>query len=396
MKKILIVVNAIVYNRGSEALVRGISKLCKKSNSDTCITLVSSEDNFGNWISIENIDMYSNKINYKSKSIIKYLVAILKKLKFLSLVNFLKYSKLKKISKDQDLIIIIGADNYDITYNMQEELKRLHTYLRKNNKAKMLLYDCSLDERDITKVLKEDINNFDAITVRESISYENVKEDIEKNKLFLYPDPAFVMDKEEVSLPDVFKNSKVIGVNVSNLITNSKYGSNTYKILNAYKNMINYILEFTDMNVLLVPHVMNGADLSTLKELYKGYENNSRVYLVEDENLNAKQLKYIISNCELFVGARTHATIAAYSTNVPTLVLGYSVKSKGIAKDLFGTFENYVLPVNKLENEEYLVNGFRWLLDNKDNIYKKLEKELPNYIERVEHTEDVIKEIIGE
>lgn len=396
MKKVLIIVNAVVYNRGSEALIRGISKICKKTNLDTYITLVSSEENFGNWIKIETIDNYVKKLNYKKLSITRYVVAILKRLKILSLANFLKYSKLKKFSKDQDLIIIIGADNYDITYNMQEELKRLHTYLRKNNKAKMLLYDCSFDERDITKVLKEDINNFDAITVRESISYDNVKENIEKNKLYLYPDPAFVMDKEKVSLPDIFKNSKVVGVNVSNLITNSKYGSNIYKILNAYKNMINYILESTDMNVLLIPHVMNGADLSTLKELYKGYENNSRVYLVEDENLNAKQLKYIISNCELFVGARTHATIAAYSTNVPTLVLGYSVKSKGIAKDLFGTFENYVLPVNKLENEDYLVNGFRWLLDNKNNIYKKLEKELPNYIERVEHTVDIIKEIIGE
>ena len=50
----------------------------------------------------------------------------------------------------------------------------------------------------------------------------------------------------------------------------------------------------------------------------------------------------------MFIGARTHATIAAYSSCVPTLVVGYSIKARGIAKDLFGTDEGYVLPVQAL------------------------------------------------
>ena len=56
----------------------------------------------------------------------------------------------------------------------------------------------------------------------------------------------------------------------------------------------------------------------------------------------------------MFIGARTHSTIAAYSSGVPTLVVGYSVKAKGIAKDLFGTEENYVLPVQALKEENNL------------------------------------------
>ena len=65
----------------------------------------------------------------------------------------------------------------------------------------------------------------------------------------------------------------------------------------------------------------------------------------------------------MFIGARTHATIAAYSPR-PTLVVGYSIKARGIAKDLFGTDEGYVLPVQALAQKEDLVNAFDWLYQN--------------------------------
>ena len=391
MKKILIVLNAIVYNRGSEALVRGISKICKENIKDSYITLVSSEEEFNSNLNIENIDNYVRKINYTKKSPIHYLVAILKRLKLNNLVTSLKYSKLKNIAKNQDLILMVGADNYDITYNMQEELERLNCYIRKNTKAKMILYDCSIAKRDITQTLKKDFENFDIVTVRENISKDNLKDIIKDSKLKLYPDPAFVMDVEKINLPEVFNKGNVIGINVSNLITNPKYGSNADQILLAYTKMIKYILENTDNNIMLVPHVMKGADLSTLKVLYNNFKENDRVYLVEDENLNAKQLKYLISNCRMFIGARTHATIAAYSTKVPTLVLGYSVKSRGIAKDLFGTDEKYVLPVSDLKSDDYLVNGFKWLAENEEKIKNTLEDKMPNYIEQIKSIKEIIK-----
>ena len=391
MKKILIVLNAIVYNRGSEALVRGISKICKENIKDSYITLVSSEEEFNSNLNIENIDNYVRKINYTKKSPIHYLVAILKRLKLNNLVTSLKYSKLKNIAKNQDLILMVGADNYDITYNMQEELERLNCCIRKNTKAKMVLYDCSIAKRDITQTLKKDFENFDIVTVRENISKDNLKDIIKDSKLKLYPDPAFVMDVEKINLPEVFNKGNVIGINVSNLITNPKYGSNADQILLAYTKMIKYILENTDNNIMLVPHVMKGADLSTLKVLYNNFKENDRVYLVEDENLNAKQLKYLISNCRMFIGARTHATIAAYSTKVPTLVLGYSVKSRGIAKDLFGTDEKYVLPVSDLKSDDYLVNGFKWLAENEEKIKNTLEDKIPNNIEQIKSIKEIIK-----
>ena len=94
-------------------------------------------------------------------------------------------------------------------------------------------------------------------------------------------------------------------------------------------------------------------------------------------------IKGYISRCELFIGARTHATIAAYSTGVPTLVLGYSVKARGIAKDLFGTEENYVIPVQTIDSGNEIINGFCWIEEHKIEIEQHLKEIMPEYKKKI-------------
>ena len=82
------------------------------------------------------------------------------------------------------------------------------------------------------------------------------------------------------------------------------------------------------------------------------------------------------------IAARTHASIAAYSTCVPTLVLGYSVKSLGIATDIFGTADNYVLPVDKIKENNEILKAFVWLQDNETMIRGRYKKVMPSYIKK--------------
>ena len=88
-----------------------------------------------------------------------------------------------------------------------------------------------------------------------------------------------------------------------------------------------YIIDESNATIALIPHVVweNNDDRKVLRKLYEDLGKNKRIVLVEDHT--APELKYIISHCRLFIGARTHATIAAYSSLVPTLVVGYSVKA---------------------------------------------------------------------
>ena len=67
---------------------------------------------------------------------------------------------------------------------------------------------------------------------------------------------------------------------------------------------------------------------------------------------------------------------------MPTLVLGYSIKSRGIATDLFGTDENYVIPVQKLQEKEDLAGALQWIIKNENEIKKQLEEVIPISIEK--------------
>ena len=60
-------------------------------------------------------------------------------------------------------------------------------------------------------------------------------------------------------------------------------------------------------------------------------------------------------------------------------VVGYSVKARGIARDLFGTQEHYVLPVQSLKRPEDLVEGFSWLSSHEREIKSRLEAVMPEY-----------------
>ena len=111
--------------------------------------------------------------------------------------------------------------------------------------------------------------------------------------------------------------------------------------------------------------------------------------MIEDHN--AMELKGYIARCRFMVVARTHASIAAYSTQVPTLVVGYSVKARGIAKGIFGTEENYVIPVQSLQQADELMKGFHWLMDHEDDIKVHYAEMMPDYIESVYKVRDLLK-----
>jgi polysaccharide pyruvyl transferase WcaK-like protein len=210
---------------------------------------------------------------------------------------------------------------------------------------------------------------------RESITYHAVKA-VQPNT-FLAPDPAFFMEPQVCAMDERLKTGNVIGINISPMIISAeKSAGMAYE---NYRNLIAHILENTDAYIALIPHVVwaTNDDRKVLRRLYEDFDCDPRLILVEDHT--APELKYIISHCRMFIGARTHATIAAYSSAVPTLVVGYSVKARGIARDLFGTEENYVLPVQSLTRDMQLTEAFAWIARQEDQLREHLRQILPDY-----------------
>ncbi len=392
MKTVLVIIQSVMYNRGSEALCRGISKIIKTADENAYVILNSAESSFPGKLNLPHVDEYVKRLSFTSRKSPKAIIAYIcdKFLKNKRLANKVRYKKLLHAAKKSDIIIVMAGDNFDNSpsYDFSGN-SMLYMMLKEQNNAKLIMYDCSMGKENITKSIIEGFNKCDEVTARDSISLENLKNaGIEKVKY--YPDPAFVMDKEECPLPDGWQEGKMLGVNLSNLILREKYGGSKETILKSYYNMIDAVLEKTEMSIVLIPHVMNNADLSILKIIFEKYKDNKRVILIDNEKLSAPNLKYIISKCEAYVGARTHSTIAAYSCCVPTLVVGYSVKSKGIATDLFGTDNHYVVPVFSIENENNIQDEVFNLIENRESIRKNLVEKMPEYIEKAYGVQELI------
>lgn len=360
-------------NHGCEAIVRTTKQMCEESSVTLFSDAVDEDIKYmGNdYVSIlfpkKRISRLSCKyVGAFIDFYVKHHLDAFDKLHFEPVI-----SKCEKAST----LISIGGDNY--CYGENEYIYLVNRYARKKG-ARTILWGCSVEPADISDKMKEDLQGYDLIVARESITYEallNIN-----NNTVLYPDPAFTLEKEQGEMPEGLGNKSYVGINISPMIQGKE--STPGIAMANYKRLVKEILEQTDYDIALIPHVVwsHNDDRIPLKELYDTFSDTSRVFLVEDQN--CMQLKDIISKCKFFVGARTHATIAAYSTQVPTLVVGYSVKAHGIAKDLFGTEEKYVIPVQELQNEDDLLNAFNWIKDNEQQIRDKLAEVMPQYIEK--------------
>lgn len=291
-------------------------------------------------------------------------------------------------AEKNDIAMSIGGDTY--CYGGTERQARYHS-MWKYNGLKTVYWGCSIEpELLYDKKIADDISRYDLITARETISYEALRK-INPNTI-LVSDSAFMLGKKELPLPERSLDCDLIGINSSPLIEKCEFVPGIAR--RNFQNLIEYILKETKLKILLIPHVTwdDLDDRIVLRALYNQYVDSGRVFLIDD--CNCEELKGYISRCKYFVGARTHATIAAYSCNIPTLVVGYSVKSRGIARDLFGSEENYVLGVQSLKTDEDLTQSFCWIMKHEDKIRERLTMIMPQYCQKSEQGADAVKKLM--
>lgn len=283
--------------------------------------------------------------------------------------------------------VSVGGDNYCYPWSA-EYLANINKKIRQYSKCSVL-WGCSVDQEMVTPEVQEDLKKYDLITAREEITYNYLKT-LNPNTVKV-ADPAFLMKRQDCPLPKYFQEKNTVGINLSPMVL--KYGSSD-SIIENYRCLIDYILKETDMNICLISHVVwkNSDDREPIDFLLKEYLGSDRICKVDDGT--AEEIKGYIARCRFFVGARTHATIAAYSSFVPTLVVGYSIKSKGIAKDLFGTDDGYVIPVQNLDYKDSLMKGFKWLLETEDSQRKHLMHVMPDYLQEARNGKDAYERLI--
>lgn len=356
-------------NRGCEAIVRSSTSLIKERISKAQVYLASDKPETDSIISkLDGIyDGSARGIKRYSYEWFRSSIQV-KLFKDESYALGKIHNNIVKHIPDMDICLSIGGDNY--CYGEQPGWYEINKRVKAQGK-KLVLWGCSIGQEDMSERKLEDLKLFDLILARETLTYHMLKSKGLKN-VELCADAAFTMEKEELELPSGWQPGNTVGLNFSPLV----WKKNTKSQL-AVRDLITHIMKTTDMTIALTPHVIEGGnnDYEVLQQYYEEFKESGRVILLPND-LNAIQYKGYIARMRFFIGARTHATIAAYSNFVPTMVLGYSVKSKGIAKDIFGE-EKLVLSIDEISNSLKLINKFDDMVREEEQIRKTLQIAIP-------------------
>jgi len=179
---------------------------------------------------------------------------------------------------------------------------------------------------------------------------------INKPRIYVTVDLAFLSDAPDIRTVErllyqegIRKNTKVVGVSVSQIFPGFLHVPKDYKgkrerYVEIMAQVIDYLITNLGVSVIVVPHVLgpgNTDDRIIANEIYSKVNCKEKVKLIVNE-YSPEETKGIISHCEMFIGVRMHACIAALSTCVPTIALAYGHKSDGIIGRMLGQ-EKYVL-----------------------------------------------------
>lgn len=176
------------------------------------------------------------------------------------------------------------------------------------------------------------------------------------------PDVAFTLDA--IAPPGLqfdFKARRpLVGLNISGLLYDSQRAR-----LNAFglgfhypgfvHNLVRRLLKETDATILLVPHTFGTpggiqGDIQAIRQFLGETESRGQRIAFIDREYSASELKWIIGQCDFFIGSRMHACIAAISQGVPAAGVAYSRKFAGVFESV--GLEQLVVDACRLSEEE--------------------------------------------
>ena len=376
-------------NHGCEAIVRTTVDMLGK-NEYYLQTLNPDEDrHFGLSDSVHLIESKTDSVKLRSlHGTCMRIAAKLGDNKTFALQNSIR--RHSALLKNGAVAISIGGDNYCYAGIIGSISDKLQAFSAKG--IPFVLWGCSVSDQYLNEAVVDDLKKYSLITAREALTIENLRKVGITDTVVSCSDPAFTLQRQNTDWnSSVFQNHEVIGINISSFM--EVYNSFPDATIRNFKVLIEYLLKHTENYIALIPHVMQEGNDDRIPQKLLADELNSDRILTLDENLNCMQLKDIIAKCKQFIGCRTHSTIAAYSTCVPTLVVGYSVKARGIAKDIFGDYNDLLVDVREFKTDHDLLDMYLRFSERENELRTRLQTVMPEYINRAYNARDAILRI---
>ena len=399
----LFVGNGSHLNRGCEAIVRGTVNILRHSFGDCHFINANFDVTNPPFMPEEtDSDITHKPIAFLKRWSPKWITGQILKRTNQKLASIFYFGSLKGDIANSDAVLSVGGDNYSLDYGVPKQYINLDNYVLKQNKP-LIIWGASVGSFDsnpefakvIHRHLKEDVT---AIFVREEASLDYLNKYGIVDNVFLMADPAFLMEPEEVA-PDVLGfdiAEGAIGFNLSPLMVRYVGDNSREQLIAMAADAIENLIKNTYRDILLIPHVTSphSDDYALLNDILNKLNADicEHVHLVPND-LNAAQTKWVISNLACLVASRTHATIAGFSTCVPTVSLAYSIKAFGINEKLFGHTDYVVKPEDFLP--ENLIAKAKLVLSREQVIRNKLQGQMEQVRSSALAAGLKLKEIIG-
>lgn len=373
-------------NRGCEAIAKGTAVILqeKKENLVGLCRDIELDSRLGIYKYVTLVPVRKKSLLYRVYlKIRRFTTKDKEKRKSLSF-KYLYAPFINKMKHD-DILVSTGGDmmcyeNNEVNYTVN---------LAHQKGIKSILWGCSIGEENLTKEKLESLQNFSIIYARETMT-KDVLNKHNINNVIVYPDPAFILEPEKCELPECFFLGDVIGVNLSNFVLGGFELDTPFS--KEIIELFEYVINQTSYHILLIPHVFwKGQDDRIVCHAIEKRFQTQRISILNSEKLNYCQIRYVISKCKLFIGARTHAVISAYSTCVPAIALGYSIKSQGIAKDV--GIPSWSVVDCKNMGIMKLIDVFKQIVKTEKEFRFLLKKEIPFYKEKISLLPNIIKAV---
>ncbi|MCA5014097.1 MULTISPECIES: polysaccharide pyruvyl transferase family protein [unclassified Enterococcus] len=323
-------------NKGVSALgfsvIKIVDDLMKEAGIEYEINLLEStdEDNkvlLKKYFQLEKEQIKLHSFSYKKPKDIIELYALIKKMDY--------------------VIDITGGDSFSDIYGKKWMLRAsLGKLITVYSRTPLMLAPQTYGpfESGFGRFLAKYIVNKASVVLSRDILSKEALAKLSNREVSASTDVAFTLPYDN-SFYSIKQDKLNIGINVSQLLWVGGYTQeNQFGLTIDYKTYIYSIIEWLNStgkyNIYIVPHVVKEPedsyvdsienDILVSHELKNKYEFLTVAPIFNDPI----EAKSYISLMDLFIGSRMHATIASFSSGVPTIPLAYSRKFEGVFNNL--------------------------------------------------------------
>lgn len=402
MKTFLLEGNNSYTNRGCEAIAYGTVNILRKHFPDSQILICSR-----GWKTEEDASFYSpanvKYYPYPRKYFFSWWVRKIK--------HALNSDPMKKAYRpfnfepqlqNADVVLTLGGDNWSLDYSTPWYLFDVVDII-KDSKTPLVHWGSSIgpffDDPEFEQQAAKRLQSYDLLLIRESATIDYLHSIGVGENIRAVADPAFVMESTKPGeLTDSVHRmleEGCFGLNIPARM--GPYPSDPEEYFSRMMELVKLLHDLLPIPILLIPHVFGGDkernnDYFFLEKIVQGLGISDGHLAVAPPELRAPELKWVIGKTLVFAGGRTHSTIAALSSGVPTFFLSYSLKSRGISRDMIG-HEDWLLSI-KSTPAQVLAERIQTFWNSRDEYRKHLQEVLPSFIQKAWKSGEYLKELI--